>query len=114
MATAMVHRSSAAPAATPKVVTLRGGDRVRRETPEAVSFVQHDFPAASTIPPLPPMPDQLLDFYGFVFCQGGFRNLGMSFEHFLMVVAAFGIDDASGRSDDFVESAEETSLNREW
>jgi hypothetical protein len=31
--------------------------------------------------------DELLDFYAFIFCQGGFRDLGMTFEQFLHVVA---------------------------
>ena len=34
------------------------------------------------------IPDEILDYYGWVFCQGGFLNLQMTFEQFLMVVAA--------------------------
>ena len=46
------------------------------------------FPLASARPQLPPsLPDELLDFYAFVFCQGGFHQLGMTFEQFLLVVA---------------------------
>ncbi len=32
------------------------------------------------------MSDEILEFYAFVFCQGGFRQLGMTFEQFLEVV----------------------------
>jgi hypothetical protein len=34
------------------------------------------------------IPDEILDYYGWVFCQGGFLNLQMTFEQFLTVVAA--------------------------
>jgi hypothetical protein len=30
----------------------------------------------------------MLEFYAFVFCQGGFRQAGMTFEQFLLVAAA--------------------------
>ncbi|HXN11665.1 MAG TPA: hypothetical protein VN865_01065 [Candidatus Acidoferrales bacterium] len=33
--------------------------------------------------------DEVLDLYAFLFCQGGFRHLGMTFEQFLLVIAAF-------------------------
>ena len=47
------------------------------------------FPIVSTLPRLPVMiPDEILDYYGWVFCQGGFLNLQMTFEQFLAVVAA--------------------------
>jgi len=47
------------------------------------------FPLVSTLPRLPLMiPDEILDYYGWVFCQGGFLNLHMTFEQFLAVVAA--------------------------
>jgi hypothetical protein len=46
------------------------------------------FPLASARPELPPaLADELVDFYAFIFCQGGFRHLGMTFEQFLQVVA---------------------------
>jgi len=49
------------------------------------------FPMVSTPPRLPVMiPDEILDYYGWVFCQGGFLNLQMTFEQFLAVVAALG------------------------
>jgi hypothetical protein len=47
------------------------------------------FPIVSSLPRLPLMiPDEILDYYGWVFCQGGFLNLQMTFEQFLSVVAA--------------------------
>jgi len=47
------------------------------------------FPTVSTLPKLPvSIPDEILDYYGWVFCQGGFLNLQMTFEQFLAVVAA--------------------------
>jgi hypothetical protein len=47
------------------------------------------FPIVSSMPRLPVMiPDEILDYYGWVFCQGGFLNLQMTFEQFLAVVAA--------------------------
>jgi len=47
------------------------------------------FPIVATLPRLPLMiPDEILDYYGWVFCQGGFLNLHMTFEQFLAVVAA--------------------------
>ena len=32
--------------------------------------------------------DEILDYYAFLFCQRGFRSLGMTFEQFLEVVDA--------------------------
>ena len=49
----------------------------------------HAFPEASTSPTLPiAIREEMLEFYAFVFCQGGFRQLGMTFEQFLLVAAA--------------------------
>ena len=49
-----------------------------------------EFPIATTVPSLPPvMNDDVLDLYAFLFCQGGFRQLGMTFEQFLLVIATF-------------------------
>lgn len=48
-----------------------------------------EFPEASTRPTLPvTISDELVEFYAFVFCQGGFRRLDMTFEQFLLVAAA--------------------------
>ena len=49
-----------------------------------------EFPIASTVPSMPAaIRDEVLDLYAFLFCQGGFRHLGMTFEQFLLVVATF-------------------------
>jgi hypothetical protein len=69
------------------------GDRGRNRTSEALHSPQfggpRQFPVVSTLPRLPVMiPDEILDYYGWVFCQGGFLNLQMTFEQFLTVVAA--------------------------
>lgn len=48
------------------------------------------FPVVRTRPELPlAMPEALLDYYGWAFCQKGFANLGMTFEQFLTVVTTF-------------------------
>ena len=47
-----------------------------------------EFPEASKPPTLPvTISDELVEFYAFVFCQGGFRQLDMTFEQFLLVAA---------------------------
>lgn len=47
------------------------------------------FPEALTGPSLPAtIRDEMLEFYAFIFCQGGFHQLGMTFEQFLLVAAA--------------------------
>ncbi len=49
----------------------------------------HEFPEAFTSRALPvAIRDETLEFYAFVFCQGGFRQVGMTFEQFLLVAAA--------------------------
>ena len=80
-----------------KVIPLRegnivGGDDVR-SADSALEALQagslRPFPSVSTTPRLPAMiPDEILDYFGWVFCQGGFLNLHMTFEQFLAVVAA--------------------------
>lgn len=80
-----------------KVVALRDGDISENQgggENEAAARPMHfdaprRFPIVSTMPRLPLMiPDEILDYYGWVFCQGGFLNLQMTFEQFLAVVAA--------------------------
>lgn len=79
-----------------KVIPLREGSVVDEEDPSSVRLfdsVQPDeprpFPTVNTMPKLPlSIPDEILDYYGWVFCQGGFLNLQMTFEQFLAVVAA--------------------------
>jgi hypothetical protein len=47
------------------------------------------FPEASMPPTLPiTIRDEMLELYAFFFCQGGFRQLDMTFEQFLLVAAA--------------------------
>ena len=48
---------------------------------------QREFPLSKRMPAMASMTDEVLDYYGWVFCQGGFRNLQMTFEQFLTVVA---------------------------
>lgn len=83
-----------------KVVPLRDdgtidngaiGNEARATTAVELPEVEEPrrFPTVSTLPRLPLMiPDEILDYYGWVFCQGGFLNLHMTFEQFLAVVAA--------------------------
>jgi hypothetical protein len=48
-----------------------------------------DFPIAPSVPSLPAaIRDEVLDLYAFLFCQRGFRHLGMTFEQFLLVMTA--------------------------
>jgi hypothetical protein len=47
------------------------------------------FPEARTRRTLPAaIRDEMLELYAFIFCQGGFRQLGMTFEQFLLVATA--------------------------
>jgi hypothetical protein len=79
-----------------KVIPLREGniiaqgDGVPNGAMEALRVAAaRPFPLVSTTPRLPAMiPDEILDYFGWVFCQGGFLNLHMTFEQFLSVVAA--------------------------
>ena len=80
-----------------KVVPLREGATVKDaldsplSEPLKAAFTggPRPFPVVSSLPRLPVMiPDEILDYYGWVFCQGGFLNLHMTFEQFLTVVAA--------------------------
>ena len=77
------------------VVSLREAsivmERSDRVGDEALPHLEapRRFPIVSSLPRLPLMiPDEILDYYGWVFCQGGFLNLQMTFEQFLTVVAA--------------------------
>jgi hypothetical protein len=81
----------------PKVVPLREGNTLEDEADQASGAAGEPrrieeprrFPLVSSLPRLPLMiPDEILDYYGWVFCQGGFLNLQMTFEQFLAVVAA--------------------------
>lgn len=66
-----------------KIDELAGANGATRQIDEP-----RRFPLVTTLPRLPVMiPDEILDYYGWVFCQGGFLNLQMTFEQFLAVVA---------------------------
>jgi hypothetical protein len=57
-----------------------------------------EFPIASSLPSLPAsIRDEMLDLYAFLFCQGGFRHLGMTFEQFLLVIAAIAPSELSAQ-----------------
>lgn len=80
-----------------KVIPLRENNAVNDELDTrlseplktALTGGPRTFPVVSSMPRLPVMiPDEILDYYGWVFCQGGFLNLHMTFEQFLTVVAA--------------------------
>src|ERR1700691_1295981 len=78
-----------------KVVPLRDEGAIEEEVPAPFAIElrrveePRRFPTVSTLPRLPlVIPDEILDYYGWVFCQGGFLNLQMTFEQFLAVVAA--------------------------
>ena len=63
----------------------------RRVIPVGVVSVREPraFPEAETLPTLPAtIRDEMLELYAFTVCQGGFRQVGMTFEQFLMVAAA--------------------------
>jgi hypothetical protein len=69
-------------------IVTDGGARVGNESLPHLETPRR-FPIVSSLPRLPLMiPDEILDYYGWVFCQGGFLNLQMTFEQFLTVVAA--------------------------
>jgi hypothetical protein len=80
------------------VIPLREGsivvddepDHSRRRPLGAIQLAEpKPFPLVNTLPRLPvAIADEILDYYGWVFCQGGFLNLQMTFEQFLAVVAA--------------------------
>ena len=74
-----------------KVIPLWEDNAVKKQAamPFAPSSGPRQFPVVTTPPRLPVMiPDEILDYYGWVFCQGGFVNLQMTFEQFLTVIAA--------------------------
>jgi hypothetical protein len=48
------------------------------------------FLLSSSMPELPlRIPDRIIDFYAFVFCQSGCRNLRVTFAQFLAVISVF-------------------------
>jgi hypothetical protein len=52
-----------------------------------------DFPTASRRErKIPIISDEILEFYAFLFCQGRYGSLGMTFEHFLLVLTSLRLD----------------------
>lgn len=85
-----------AAAAQVNLIEFRAADENRtrprpKQAPELRDTSPHSFPHATVFRDLPSrIPDEILDFYGFLFCQGGFRQMGMTFEQFLLVRATVG------------------------
>lgn len=51
--------------------------------------VAREFPLAAILPQLPSaIPDRAIEYYAWLFRQGGFSNLELTFEQFLTVIAA--------------------------
>lgn len=77
-----------------KVIPLRAGDVVAdgdaaAELEALQAGSSRPFRSVSTMPRLVlTIPDEILDYFGWVFCQGGFGNLHMTFEQFLSVVSS--------------------------
>jgi hypothetical protein len=68
-----------------------------REVQAVRAHELHAFPESSTSRVLPLIiRDDMLEFYAFIFCQGGFRQLGMTFEQFLLVASAIKPADFPG------------------
>ena len=91
-----------------KIVRLRDNLRSPAERDGASESPNEPrrFPIVSTLPRLPlVIPDEILDYYGWVFCQGGFLNLQMTFEQFLAVVAALSPAGLSPEYDDAIAMA---------
>jgi hypothetical protein len=79
------------PSLRPRIVRT---DRVLVREPRA-------FPESPTRPELPStIREEMLELYAFIFCQGGFRQLGMTFEQFLLVAAAVKPADLPGIRED--------------
>ena len=67
------------PSSRPRIVRI--GRVLAREPPA--------FPESPTWPTLPmTIRDEMQELYAFIFCQGGFRQRGMTFKQFLLVAAA--------------------------
>jgi hypothetical protein len=64
----------------------------RRRTERIGTVLAREPRAFLNRPTRPTLPmtirDEMLELYAFIFCQGGFRQLGMTFEQFLLVAAA--------------------------
>jgi hypothetical protein len=61
---------------------------ITRKTAASI-FEPREFPCSSAVPTLPiSIPEEILDYYAFVFCQFGFAQLNMTFEQFLLVASS--------------------------
>jgi hypothetical protein len=61
--------------------------RVLRLVGNRPDLATRDFPIVEDARELPiRIPDEILDYYAFVFCQGGFHHHGITFQQFLTVV----------------------------
>ncbi len=57
----------------------RVGSVIRKEAP---LHEPREFPCSSTIPVLPiSIPDEIVDYYAFIFCQFGFGHAGLNAEY---------------------------------
>jgi hypothetical protein len=82
-------RGKVVPLREDSIVEHRTGPDVRTAFEALRLGGPQPFPIVPTQPKMPLMiPDEILEYYGWVFCQGGFLNLQMTFEQFLTVVAA--------------------------
>lgn len=66
---------------------VQAGKRTQTGTPlVSPARAVREFPAAPELPALPSMiPEAVIDYYAWLFRQGGFLNLDMTFEQFLAV-----------------------------
>lgn len=88
-------------------VLKRAADKADSAVPANAASTRYSwrsraFPISSGTPSLPSrIRDEILEYYAFVFCQGGFGQLGMTFEQFLLVVAEVGPNrlQADGKTD---------------
>ena len=63
--------------------------RLKPTTGPVLPHELHEYPVACSPRSLPlTIRDEMLELYAFIFCQGGFPQLGMTFEQFLLVAAA--------------------------
>jgi hypothetical protein len=61
--------------------------RVKTVPAQFLDLDPRPFPIVADASNLPVrIPDGLLNYYAFIFCQDGFQQLGMTFEQFLLVV----------------------------
>ena len=71
----------------PKKGIYAGTDRNGYDSP-------HAFPVVSTLPGLPVIiTDEILELYALLSCPGGFRQIGVTFERFLLVIATVKLGD---------------------